>query len=557
MRGRSLSILVGLPLLVACGATPEPLPAADGAPILIVNARLLEHPGADAVLVRGSHVAAVGPAAQLSEQAGEGAQRLDARGGLVLPGFHDAHVHLLGGALAARQLDLSECATLEQVRTALREWAAAHPDDEWLIGRGWSYDLVPEGSFPLAADLDAAVPGRPVMLESYDGHSMWGNSEALQRAGIGKDTPDLAAGEGRIVRAADGSPAGVLLEGASQLLERAVPALSRADRRAALHQALVELRAMGITSATAMQVTEDEWDLLADLEATGQLPLRITAWLPWQTDLDRVVRLRSEHAQGRLRVGGLKGFLDGVIESRTAYLLADYVGHPGERGEPAIPPEALFARVGEAAERGVPVALHAIGDGAIRLALDAIAARGRGLRHRLEHLEIVDPADLPRFKDLGVLASMQPHHAIPSADPDTGSWSEGLGADRLTHTFPWRALLDAGARLAFGSDWPVMSADPLRGLAVAVTRRNEQGQPAGGWNAHQAITLREAVRAYGEGSAWGIGREQELGRIAPGYLADLVVIDPSVDPEAPRTLWSGKVAAVLLDGEVVHEGHGR
>lgn len=540
------------PLLVACAASPpppQPEASEDLAPLLIVNARLLEHPGADAVLVRGERIAAVGRAAALEAEAGPQAERLDARGGLVLPGFNDAHVHLLGGALAARQLDLSDCSTLPELQAALREWAAAHPEQEWLVGRGWSYDLVPEGSFPRAADLDAAVPDRPVALESYDGHAMWGNSEALRRAGVGasEHEPELAD---KIVRDAQGDPAGVLLEDAGQLLERAIPAAPRHERRAALVAALEALRAMGITSASAMQVSQDELSLLAELEDAGQLPLRVTVWLPWETDLDQLVALRERHAFGRLRVGGLKGFLDGVIESRTAYLLADYVGHAGERGAPAIPPADLEARIGEAAARGVPVALHAIGDGAVRLALDAIGREGRGLRHRLEHLEVVDPADLPRFHDLQVAASMQPHHAIPSAEPDAGAWSQGLGPARLPHTFPWRALRDAGATLAFGSDWPVMSADPLRGLAVAVTRKNEQGLPSAGWNAHQAITLGEAVAAYGHGAAWAIGREDELGRIAPGYLADLVLLDPSVRPEEPGTLWGGRVRAVVFAGRV-------
>jgi len=297
-------------------------------------------------------------------------------------------------------------------------------------------------------------------------------------------------------------------------------------------------------------------ELYSELASQGALPIRVSVSLPIEGNLDTYQVLREKYATPFLRFGHVKGFVDGVIESKTAYLVAPY-DFSGERGKPLIPADKLFALVAAAHERNFRVALHCVGDGAVRLALDAFQRAQQGqrkpaLHHRIEHIEVVHPDDLPRFAALGVIASLMPYHANPGgADPDAGVWSQNLGRDRLRRSFAWRDLLTAGAQLAFGSDWPVMSADPLWGLAVATTRQDEQGRPAGGWNAQQAISASEALSAYTLGSAISINRQNELGRLAPGMLADIVVLAPGVDLEQASTLWRGeRVAAVIVDGQL-------
>jgi len=304
-------------------------------------------------------------------------------------------------------------------------------------------------------------------------------------------------------------------------------------------------------------------DLYAELQAADRLPLRISVALPLAADLDQYVELRKKYNSNFLRLGFLKDFLDGVVESKTAYLLAPYAG-TGERGKPQLGREQLQERIEAARVRGFQVGLHSIGDAATRLALDAFEAAhpggpGHAVRGRLEHLELVDPDDLRRFRAAGVIASMQPLHAKPeTADPNAGAWSELLGSERLPHTFPWRKLLDAGATLAFGSDWPVVSADPLWGVAVATTRKDEHGSPPRGWNAHQCITADEAIRAYTEGAALADGVAAERGRIRQGMLADLVVLEPTVDFREVDTLWNGKrIRHVIMDGRVRVGGESR
>ncbi|MBI5368548.1 MAG: amidohydrolase [Planctomycetes bacterium] len=549
-------------LLLAAGCSeprsaPPPVPAAaPPATLALVNGVVFGTPSATALLVRGNRIATVGADAEIraAAAASPGCRLLDACGAHLLPGFHDAHIHLLSGGLAAEQADLSTENTLEGALAALRRFAAAHPADTWVLGRGWQYGIVPPGAFPTRQDLDRAVPDRPVHLESYDGHASWANSQALARAGVTAATPDPE--DGRIVREADGrTPAGVLLESATGLVDEHVPGPDAATLRRAARTALRYCLELGITSVDHITHSTDDFALFAELAERGELPIRLSLSPPLDGDLDEYAALRRRHASPFLRFGFLKGFLDGVIESKTAFMLTPYEQDTA-RGKPNFTPQRLRRLVERAHARGFPVALHAIGDAAVRLALDAFeAAIARHpdlhLRHRIEHIEVVDPADVPRFARLGVIASMQPFHANPFGEtPDDGVWSLNLGARRLPMTFAWRALAAAGARLAFGSDWPVMTAAPLQGLAVAMTRRDEQGRPADGWNAHQAVTVDTAVAAYTEGSAYAIGREGELGRLAPGYLADLVVLDPAVRLDQPATLWQGNVRVVVVDGEV-------
>jgi len=561
MRQRLIALLTAAALAcagAACSSTKSSVvdEGESAAPsLLIVNGRVFGAVGADAVLIAGHHIRAVGSTERLAVLAPADILRLDARGGWIVPGFNDAHSHLRSGGQALGELSLDGMTTLDQVLAAVKSYATTHPTRPWLTGRGWLYDIVPQGSFPTRQQLDAVVADRPVVLEAYDGHSVWANSQALKLAQIDARSVDPA--DGKIVRDADGkTPAGTLLENAGAPLYDAMPEPDRATQRAILQAALEHYLKLGITSVEDFEHDPIAFELYAELASQSALPIRVSVSLPIEGNLDTYELLRQKYATPFLRFGHVKGFVDGVVESKTAYMVSPY-DFSGERGKPLIPPDRLFALVAAAHQRNFRVALHCVGDGAVRLALDAYeraqASKHKPtLRHRIEHIEVVHPDDVPRFAALDVIASMMPYHANPGgADPDAGVWSQNLGRDRLRHSFAWHDLLQAGAVLAFGSDWPVMSADPLWGLAVATTRQDERGFPPGGWNAQQAISASAALSAYTLGSAISINRQHELGRLAPGMLADVVVLAPEVDIEKPSTLWRGeRVAAVIVDGQL-------
>jgi predicted amidohydrolase YtcJ len=526
---RSLLLLV---LLLGCAATPDAGPVR--ASLRIVHARIYGHPEARTLEITGDRITA------LTASPGETARTIDAGGAWVIPGIHDAHVHLLSGGLEAEGVALGACETLESALAAVASFARAHPDEAWIEGGGWAYSIVPRGKFPGRADLDRVVPDRPVILSSFDGHTAWANTRALELARVGAETPDPAGG--RIVREEDGkTPAGALLEGAAGLVWRAAPLPTREKKLAVLEGAARRFAALGVTSIDDIEREESTLELLAELDRRGALPIRVRVALPLEGDLARYDELRKKYASPRVRFGFLKGFVDGVVESRTAYLLEPYAGST-DRGSPILGPPRLDALVLRAHAAGYPVALHAIGDAAVRISLDAFEAATRKhpevhLPHRIEHIEVLGAGDAARFARLGVIASMQPFHALP--EPETEVWSTNLGKERLPRTFAWRDLLDAGATLVFGSDWPVASANPLLGLAVAITRKDKDGNPPGGWNARQAITLPEALHAYTSGT------------LDPGSLADVAILSSGVDLDDPATLWTGRVEATIVGGNVV------
>jgi predicted amidohydrolase YtcJ len=512
---------------------PQQSKARADSPLLLENARVWGHPDADALLIAGGRIEKIGKASEL--RAWTASRSRDVEGGLVLPGFHDAHIHMLGGGLALARAQLNDAKTLDETLARVKQYADAHPDRAWIVGRGWSYDIVPKGTLPTAAMLDRVVADRPVAIDAYDGHTLWLNSKALALANITRDTKDPP--DGTIVRDKNGNPTGALLEGAETLLEGVIPSPSRAEKKEALALAAKSCHDVGITSVDAIEADLDAWDLFLELEREGRLPLRVNVILPLEGDLDRYVQMRARGTQ-RVQLVGAKGFVDGIVESRTAFMKDPYVGTK-EVGRPLIPREKLYELVQASAQRGLFVTLHAIGDAAVALSLDAFERSSPRLAHRVEHIEVLDPKDAARFARVGALASMQPYHAIPGdGDPDSGAWSENLGQPRLRErTFAWRTLLDAGATLVFGSDWPVFTHDPLQGLAVALTRRNENGNPPGGWNAHQTISAEQAIRAYSAGRT-----------LAEGAPAELVVLPAEVRLEQPSTLW-GKRPALVLIGE--------
>ena len=545
--------------------------------LTITNGRVLGADGADTVRVRDGRILAVGRASET----GSGGETVDARGGLVLPGFDDAHIHLRGGARVMEHAQLYPLEAVEDVLDRIREHASANPTLPWVLGRGWLYAPFP-GGLPSRDLLDAVVPDRPAFMGCYDGHTGWANTTALRLAGIDRTTPDPP--NGVIVRDGDGEATGALKEEAQDLVRRCIPDPTDAEDRAAVRIALAGMHATGITAAQDAWVDLDELAFWRRVHADGALDLRFRAALimepgqsmaEWRSTLDRYEAAAFGLRGGdRLDAGILKGFVDGVIEARTAAMLEPYEDDTS-RGLPAWEPEVLDAFVAEADRRGWQVELHAIGDRGVRTALDAFERaaatngpwagdpHGTGVapgtfrrRHRVEHIETIDPADIARFASLGVIASMQPYHGDPSPN-QISLWAGNIGPIRAGRAWSWNSIAATGGRLAFGSDWPVVPYDPFIALNNAVTRQTIDGMPAGGWLPAERLPLADALTAYTAGSAWAAFAEHRRGRLAPGMDADLVVLDRDLLAAGPSAIIGTGVRLTVLDGRIVHRSEER
>ncbi|MEU6089378.1 amidohydrolase [Streptomyces sp. NPDC047085] len=530
-----------------------------GGPVLTPEGRT-----ATAVAVTGDRVTAVGHD-ELRELAGPRTEVVDLAGRLLLPGFQDAHVHPVPAGLELTQCDLTGTTTAEDSVAAVRAYAEAHPGREWILGGGWSMEAF-EGGTPTKELLDAVVPDRPVYLPNRDHHGAWVNSRALELAGIDRHTPDPA--DGRIERDASGAPSGTLQEGAMQLVGRLAPPATAADRLAALLHAQRHLHALGITAwqdALVGDFLGMDNPALAYLTAArdGSLTARVVGALWWDRErgaeqIPELVEKRAALSHGRFRAGTVKLMLDGVAENHTAALLDPYLDTCGcataNRGKSFIDPARLPAYVTELDALGFQCHFHALGDRAVRDALDAVeaarTANGPGdTRHHLAHLQVVHPDDVPRFARLGATANIQPLWAAhePQMDELTIPF---LGAERAGWQYPFGALLRSGARLAAGSDWPVSSPDPLQGIHVAVNRV-EPGGDRPMFLPDERLTLAEALTAYTAGSAY-VNHLDDTGRVAVGALADLVVLDRDPFAGPAEAIAETKVALTYVGGERVH-----
>lgn len=514
---------------------------------------------AEAVAIRGNQILRVGDEREITRLRRPQTTMIDAGGAAVLPGFNDAHADVLAGGLALHQVDLTGAATLDEARRRIRLWAEANPDRSWVLGGGWHAPLFPGG--PSRQTLDMVVPDRPAQLAAADGQSSWVNSRALGVAGITRRTPDPPGGV--IVRdPGTGDATGWLKGSAASLVAAQVPPLSRDERGRALRAAVAEAHARGITSMHHPDAAADDFLLFDEARRSGDLRVRIYAALALDGEFTNADRARLLNTARQypddpiFKSGAVSIHVDGSLDARSAAMLAPYAS--GGNADPAIDPDVLNRSVRLIDAEGWQVMARAAGDRAVRLALDAFAHAdrsnrmpARGRRHRVEHAASVDPADTPRFGLLDAVASMQPFRGSPTA-ARLEAWSRHLGPERALARFPYRSIAAGGGRLAFGSGWPAAPLDPLLGIHAAVTRTTPEGRPIGGWNPAQRLALEAAIDAYTTGAAWASFDEQRKGSLAPGMLADLVILTDDIFDLSPSELAEVRVAMTIFDGTVVY-----
>jgi hypothetical protein len=537
--------------------------APESADLVIVHGKVYPGGGAplaEALAVRGNQILAVGTTAEIEKYRTEETEVLNARGGAVLAGFNDAHVHFLSGGESLDRVNLFEAETVEEAQSAIREFAAAGGNRPWVLGRGWLYGTFP-GGLPTRAQLDEVVWDRPALMECYDGHTAWVNSKALALAGITASTPDPP--NGLIVRDAKGEPTGVLKESAQRLVADLLPKPSRDEKLELIRKAVRHAQSFGVTSVQNAGMTPDEFELYAELERRGELGVRMYAALSAPPGFSEEDGVRYEELLKRypgtplLKTGAVKMFADGVIESRTAALLEPYANQD-TTGIANYTVEEMNRIVALMDGKGWQIWIHAIGDRGIRMALDAYEraaevnpAPARGRRHRIEHIESVSAADIPRFGKLGVIASMQPFHASPISNV-LDVWAVNLGPERASRAWAWKRIQDAGARLAFGTDFPVVGIDPRPGIHTALTRTTLDGKPQGGFVSGERLPLANVLDSWTTGSAYASFEEGRKGTLAPGMLADVIVLARNVFTWPVEKVKDFEVMITVFDGKIVY-----
>ena len=512
-------------------------------------------PWAEAVAVRGERIHSVGTTAEVRRLAGGGATVVDLRGGLVLPGFIDSHTHFLAGGFSLSSVQLRDCRGREDFAARVGAKARDLGKGEWVVNGDWDNERFGPPELPRKDWVDAVTPGNPVCVNRFDGHMVLANSLALKLAGITRDTPVPPGGE--IVRdAKTGEPTGILKDAAMDLVFAKIPEPSFAEKLRAAEASLREAAANGVTSVHEM-ADASSFEVFEELARQNRLTARLSVYIPiTQVDLLARLKLKSPFGGPYLKLAGLKGFVDGSLGSATAYFFEPYADDPKTKGllhEQMFPEGAMEARVLEADRAGLQVAIHAIGDRANSLLLDifekAVAANGpRDRRWRVEHAQHLRPGDIARFGRLGLIASVQPYHAI-----DDGRWAERkIGPERARTTYAFRSLLDAGAVLAFGSDWTVAPLSPVAGIYAAATRRTLDGRNPDGWVPGEKVTVEEAVRAYTTGGAFAEFAEAAKGSVEEGKLADLVVLDRDIFKIPAGQILGARVRLTVFDGKIIH-----
>ena len=552
---------------------PTSASAAATADIVVVNARVYtvspRQPWAEAVAIAGGRILAVGGAADIAPYRGASTRVIDAGGRLVLPGFTDSHIHFLNGGESLAQLDLMSAETIAEVQQRVVKFAAAHPKEKWILGRGWEYPIFGSVALPDKKYLDEILPDRPVYLECFDGHTWWANSKALQLAGITRQTPDPPGGH--IVHdPATGEPTGAIKEDAADaLVQRVIPLPTRSEKLQAIRAAMKAANEAGLVrvhGCTDFSIADDDLmnvDLYDELRRKGELTIRLYLaryMHPPRVGADQIrdiERARRRYRDDWISAGAAKFLLDGVIESHTAAMLEPYSDLPSQSGDLIWDATSYTAGVAALDRVGIQVFTHAIGDRAIRVALDAYENAARtnhtaDARHRIEHIEDVSLADIPRFGKLGVIASFQPLHAYP--DDDTLLvWARNVGPERAQRAWAWHSVEAAGGQLAFGSDWPIVTLNPWLGVQSALTRQTFEGKPEGGFIPQERISLGEAIRGYTLGAAFAGRREKSEGSLEPGKLADLIILSQDLFKIPPSKIAETKVLLTMVGGKVVYQ----
>jgi len=524
-----------------------------------------------AIAVRGGVIVASGADSDVKKLQSASTKMFDLGGAFVMPGFNDAHAHLGAAGQIKLSVDVTGVKSLAEMQARIKAAAQAAAPVAWLTGGGWDHTLWPSKTLPTKADLDAVTDGHPAFLVRVDGHIAIANSAALAAAGITKTTPDPQGG--KIDRDASGEATGIIRETAQALIDKHIPPPTPALRRRGIELALADAVEHGVTS---VQDNSDWEDFLVyeQLEKEGKLPARISEWLPFNASVDLLKQHRAYHPADdpMLHTTMLKGFMDGSLGSRTAALNAPYSDDPGNSGIPRYQQANLNQMAIERAQAGFQMGFHAIGDRAVSMALDAFAAaqqaapmkadmqtlrapNGRkiihatltGSRNRIEHSQVVDPGDFTRYRQLGVIASMQPNHLLTDMN-----WAEQrLGQERAKSAYAWKSFLDAGVMLAFGTDYPVEPITPFRGVYCAVTRMNEAGTQT--YHPEEKLTIWQTIYAYTQGSAYAEFTESKKGKLANGYFADFVVLDRDITAVAPPEILKTQVLRTVVNGQTVYQ----
>jgi predicted amidohydrolase YtcJ len=473
---------------------------------------------------------------------------VDGGGRTMLPGLIDAHGHVMGLGLGALRLDLVGTRSLDELKQRLADYAAANPGNGWIVGRGWNQELWPGQRMPTAADLDSVVPGRPVALERVDGHALVVNSAALRAGAIVAATQDPAGG--KIERDAQGQATGLLIDAAMPLVEAKIPAPSAAERDRALAEAQRLLLASGITAVADMGTSMPDWEAMRRAGEAQKLQLRIISYAAGLEPLKTIKRPTPWLYSDRLRMGGVKIYGDGALGSRGAWLKQPYADMPNTSGLQFLDDKALTAQVTAAAAAGFQPAVHAIGDAAnaqaIRIVEQAGRRFGKDRRWRIEHAQVVDPADIPRLAQGGIIASMQPIHQVS----DREMAEKRLGQARLAGAYAWQTIARSGARLAFGSDFPVEPTNPFLGLSAAVSRQDPNGVPAGGWRPQERASFAQALSGFTRDAAYASFAEDRIGSLEPGKWADFILVDRDVGSVDAQSLAAAKVLQTWVAGRL-------
>ena len=568
---RLRSLLTSVVLLAAVPGVTRPVFAQQSArvapaEILIVHAKVYtldpQKPWAQAIAIRHGTIQAVGRGEEVERYRGIGTKRIDAGGKLVLPGFTDCHLHFLRGSLRLSRVNLEGAKDVADLQKRLQAYAAQHPDTSWILGGGWDYTMFGAALLPDKKSLDEFFPDRPVFLEAYDMHTFWVNSKALALAGITKDTPNPP--NGTIVRDPQtGEATGALKEDADALVRKVIPEPSHVEQLAALRLGIKLANRNGLTRVQSARWDFEILPVLDELRQEKQLTLRfdVSYFLSEHRleagDIDLIEAARKKFHDEWIDVNTVKFVLDGVVESHTAALLEPYSDDVSTKGSLFWDPQKYQAAVAQLDKLGLQLYTHAVGDYAVRTALDGYEFvrkknHTKDRRHRIEHIETIAASDIPRFGKLGVIASMQPLHSYPDADT-FDVWARNLGPDRASRAWMWNGIRESGGRYAFGSDWPIVTLNPFEGIQTAVTRQTSDGTPKEGFVPSQRLTVAQTIEGYTLGAAYAGHHEKTEGSIIADKVADVIIVDRNIFEVDPHTIGGTKVVLTIVGGKIVYE----